>query len=151
MKQNSQTSKIVCVCMLSILKKPGDILLYESAKTFHGRPSRFKGKWYTSVFVHFYPKEGWNTIDRDLECHYAVPPNWYETQPSTFEKLRWVGASALEPECPNSWCNLRRAKTFEGCVSLATCPLVHTLRPTHYFNIQTGRIWKGPDGKGQKY
>lgn len=132
-QQNAQISSIVSFRMLSILvKKPGDILLYESAKNFHGRPCRFKGKWYTSVFVHFYPKEGWNTIDRDLECHFAVPPNWYETQPSAIEKLRWVGASALEPECPNSWCNLRRAKTWEGCVSLENCRILHFLKSTHH-------------------
>ncbi|CAJ1957016.1 unnamed protein product [Cylindrotheca closterium] len=109
----------------SVVLKPGDILLYESAKTFHGRPSRFKGTFYTSVLVHFYPKEGWNSIDRDLECHYAVPPKWYETQPSSLEKLRWVGASALEPECPDSWCNLRCAKTWKG--------------PWEYGKILTGR------------
>ena len=36
--------------------EPGDLLLYESAKNFHGRPTKFDGSWYTSLFVHFYPK-----------------------------------------------------------------------------------------------
>lgn len=119
------------ICVLWFLSKPGDILLYESAKNFHGRPSRFKGKWYTSVFVHFHPKEGWNAIDRDLECHYAVPPNWYESHPCNQATLRWVGASALEPNCPNSWCNLRYAKRVEGCVSIENFLFLHFSMLSH--------------------
>jgi hypothetical protein len=98
----------------SVVLKPGDILLYESAKAFHGRPSYFEGEWYTSVFAHFYPKTGWKTINRDLESHYAVPPKWYELQPSNHPKLQWVGTSALEPDCPDSWCNLQHAVELVG-------------------------------------
>jgi predicted 2-oxoglutarate/Fe(II)-dependent dioxygenase YbiX len=35
---------------------PGDILFYESSKCLHGRPRPFNGSWYTSVFVHYYPR-----------------------------------------------------------------------------------------------
>eukprot|EP00980_Cylindrotheca_fusiformis_P011788 scaffold2816_cov121-Cylindrotheca_fusiformis.AAC.4 len=109
---------------ISVVLKPGDILLYESAKAFHGRPSYFEGDWYTSVFVHFYPKTGWQTINREMECHYAVPPTWYKVEESEHEVLRWVGTSALEPECPDSWCNLRHAVKLEG--------------PGDYGNVVTG-------------
>jgi hypothetical protein len=98
----------------SVVLKPGDILLYESAKNFHGRPSYFQGEWYTSVFVHFYPKEGWLAKDRDIESHYAVPPNWQDMKESIFPKLKWIGTSSLEPDCPESWCHLINAKEWEG-------------------------------------
>jgi hypothetical protein len=56
--------------------KPGDILFYESSKCVHGRPTKFNGTWYTSLFVHYYPKYGWYYVDHELEAHYAVPPIW---------------------------------------------------------------------------
>ena len=37
----------------------GDMVFYESSKAFHGRPRKFKGKWYSSIFVHYYPV-GWD-------------------------------------------------------------------------------------------
>jgi hypothetical protein len=98
----------------SVVLKPGDLLLYESAKNFHGRPSFFNGEWYTSVFVHFYPKNGWKTINRDIESTFAVPPEWWNIVPNKLPKLQWVGTSALEPECPDSWCRLADALTLEG-------------------------------------
>tara|TARA_B100000683_G_scaffold211271_1_gene205976 strand:+ start:49 stop:738 length:690 start_codon:yes stop_codon:yes gene_type:complete len=39
--------------------KPGDLLLYESARLLHGRPSPFKGRSYANVFVHYQPQDGW--------------------------------------------------------------------------------------------
>ena len=32
---------------------PGDLLFYESAKCWHGRPRRLNGSWYSSVFSHY--------------------------------------------------------------------------------------------------
>lgn len=98
----------------SVVLSDGDILLYESAKSFHGRPQSFNGEWYTSVFVHYYPKEGWMTKDRDIESHYAIPPEWRDPVESPFPALKWIGTSAAEPDCPDSWCNLRNAKHWEG-------------------------------------
>jgi hypothetical protein len=37
--------------------KPGQILHYESAKCFHGRPKIFKGKYYASIFIHYRPAD----------------------------------------------------------------------------------------------
>eukprot|EP00980_Cylindrotheca_fusiformis_P001936 scaffold442_cov110-Cylindrotheca_fusiformis.AAC.3 len=98
----------------SVVLSDGDILLYESAKNFHGRPQKFNGDWYTSIFVHYHPKEGWLTKDRDIESHYAIPPNWREQMESPFPELKWVGTSATEPDCPDSWCHLLNAKPWEG-------------------------------------
>ena len=43
-----------------VVLESGDMLFYESSKCLHGRPKRFKGKWYSSLFVHYYPAEDWN-------------------------------------------------------------------------------------------
>ena len=40
-----------------VVLESGDMLFYESSKCLHGRPTRFKGKWYSSIFVHYYPKD----------------------------------------------------------------------------------------------
>lgn len=95
--------------------KPGDLLLYESAKNFHGRPKVFNGSWYTSLFVHFFPKEGWSRENHDLDSHYAVPPTWRNVVPnSRFPTLEVVETSVREPGCPSSWCNLETAIHVEG-------------------------------------
>jgi len=95
--------------------KPGDMLLYESAKNFHGRPTTFIGSWYTSLFVHFYPKGSWSRENHELDSHYAVPPDWAKVVPNdTFPELKVVGTSILEPSCPDKWCNMKIAKHLEG-------------------------------------
>jgi hypothetical protein len=99
----------------SIILKPGDILLYESSKAFHGRPLQFHGSWYTSVFVHFYPNEkDWWLRDRELDKHYAIPPGWRNISSSTFPKLSWGGTNMFEPSCNDYWCNLQNATELEG-------------------------------------
>jgi prolyl 4-hydroxylase len=42
-----------------VVLTPGDLLFYESSKVWHGRPKRFNGSWYSSVFAHYYPTHGW--------------------------------------------------------------------------------------------
>ena len=32
--------------------EPGDMILYESAKLLHGRPSVFRGEHYDNIFIH---------------------------------------------------------------------------------------------------
>ena len=90
-----------------VVLKSGDMLFYESSKCFHGRPSRFNGSWYSSIFVHYYPTDGWDKIDHKLEAHYAVPPSWNNAAPASdppLPRLRMVGTSMKEPSCPNEWC-----------------------------------------------
>jgi prolyl 4-hydroxylase len=40
--------------------RPGDLLLYESAKLLHGRPEPFKGDFYDNIFIHYMPVSGWD-------------------------------------------------------------------------------------------
>jgi prolyl 4-hydroxylase len=40
--------------------KPGDMVLYESAKCQHGRPIALKGEAYANMFVHYKPAKGWD-------------------------------------------------------------------------------------------
>ena len=44
----------------AVAMKPGDLLLYESAKLLHGRPRPFSGVSYANVFVHYCPESGWD-------------------------------------------------------------------------------------------
>lgn len=95
--------------------KPGDMLLYESAKNLHGRPTKFNGSWYTSLFVHFYPKGDWSVGDHDSDSQYAVPPTWADVVPNDiYPELEVVGTSIYNPTCKDSWCSLETAKHLEG-------------------------------------
>ncbi|CAB9525079.1 expressed unknown protein [Seminavis robusta] len=95
--------------------QPGDILFYESSKCLHGRPSKYYGSWYTSVFVHYYPTNGWMDTDHNMECHYAIPP-WWDTevppQDKTQEPLDILGTSFKEHNCPNEW---HRTRPSDAC------------------------------------
>jgi hypothetical protein len=42
---------------------PGQMLLYESARLVHGRPTPLDGDSYVNLFVHFKPKTGWAAAD----------------------------------------------------------------------------------------
>lgn len=133
-----------------VILTPGDILFYESSKCFHGRPKRFNGGWYSSLFVHYYPSNGWFEQNHALEAHYAIPPSWgtTSTQPqvelpeqatepltettamdssssSPLEqqqqqqqqrprKLRMIGTSMIEPDCPNRWCRSEESVQWSG-------------------------------------
>jgi hypothetical protein len=99
----------------SVVLHPGDMLLYESAKNFHGRPTYFDGSFYTSVFVHFQPKNPeWRRTNHDLDSHYAIPPFWDEVVPSDEPRIMAMGAALLMPDCPHSWCPLSDADEYEG-------------------------------------
>ena len=75
--------------------KPGQMLLYESAKCPHGRSASLKGDWYASVFVHFKPKDMetyWPYQQKDVWL--AVPPGW-DSKPLLDDGTpgeRWAGA-----------------------------------------------------------
>lgn len=99
-----------------VILTPGDMLFYESSKCFHGRPHRFRGSWYSSLFVHYYPKDGWYERNHELEAHYAVPPQWNQPPPSVRHqrRLEMVGTSMREPECPNQWCATKNTVKWSG-------------------------------------
>jgi hypothetical protein len=58
-----------------VILESGDMLFYESSKCIHGRPRPFKGSWYSSLFVHYYPT-GWEPKKWKMETQYAVPSSW---------------------------------------------------------------------------
>jgi hypothetical protein len=95
----------------------GDILFYESSKCFHGRPKKFNGSWYSSLFLHYFPSDGWSDTNHDLEASYAVPPHWSNDPdpdfPSELPALEMVEASFTEPDCPNSWCRSAEGETIQ--------------------------------------
>jgi len=92
-----------------VVLAPGDLLFYESSKCFHGRPKPFRGSWYSSVFVHYYPDDDeWKKVSHSMEAHYAIPKHWSqdpgEEDEINHEFLETEGVSLREPECPNDWC-----------------------------------------------
>jgi hypothetical protein len=119
---------------------PGDIFFYESSKCFHGRPRPFDGTWYTSVFVHYYPKENWIDQPHELNVHYAVPPIW-SVKPSAERqqtKLEMVETAMREPDCVNAWCHSINTVQWGGPAEEGTLitpalerkpfhPAIHTL------------------------
>jgi len=98
-----------------VVLESGDMLFYESSKCFHGRPHKFKGSWYSSIFVHYYPV-GWDVDKRMSEVHYAVPPHWINKPPEETDqdKLVMVGTSMKEPDCENVWCSLKNTVKWRG-------------------------------------
>ena len=99
-----------------VILTPGDILFYESSKCYHGRPQRLNGSWYSSIFVHFYPKHGWQDIDHFQEAYYAMPPVWDDPPPAEKKHvhLEMVGAGLRHPDCPNQWCPTQNSVKWSG-------------------------------------
>jgi len=100
-----------------VVLTPGDMLFYESSKCFHGRPSKFNGSWYSSIFVHYYPADdSWMQTDRLMEAHYGVPLNWHDKPDweQQSPKAQVFGTSLREPECENNWCELKNAVKWRG-------------------------------------
>jgi hypothetical protein len=89
-----------------VVLESGDMLFYESSKCMHGRVKPFNGKWYSSIFVHYYP-EYWVPEEIAQEGHFAVPPAWEEPTPVDpgVDRLEVVGMSFTEPDCPYAWCD----------------------------------------------
>ena len=89
------------------------MLFYESSKLLHGRPRRFNGKWYCSIFLHYKP-EGWDGEKRMLDAHYRVPPGWYEdnsAENTIYAKdkrdyLEIISTNFNEPNCEDGFCGL---------------------------------------------
>ena len=52
---NSKSKKIIL--------KPGQMVLYESAKAPHGRQFPLKGEFFDNVFVHYSPLKKWYTTE----------------------------------------------------------------------------------------
>jgi hypothetical protein len=93
----------------------GDILFYESSKCFHGRPHKFNGSWYSSVFVHYSPKYNYKEHFEERAKVYAIPDHW-EERPTTHHEtsITMHGTAFEEPDCPNGWCNTKWSKKWIG-------------------------------------
>ncbi|KAH8071220.1 hypothetical protein JL721_4657 [Aureococcus anophagefferens] len=59
--------------------KPGELCMYESAKQYHARLQPMRGRAYASVFLHWFPKHGWNWTMWDT--HVSVPADFEATRP----------------------------------------------------------------------
>ena len=98
-----------------VFLETGDMLLYESSKCFHGRPKRYNGKWYSSLFTHYYPAD-WDDERINLETHYRIPPDWHKVREETIEgleKLVVQETSFKEPGCEHGWCRLENTKQWK--------------------------------------
>ena len=100
-----------------VMMEPGDMLLYESAKLYHGRPRPLKGSWYCSIFSHYYP-EDWDVENFHWESHYGVPPHWADFKQGEEERerasLEVVGTALNEPECEEGWEGLKESILWEN-------------------------------------
>ena len=104
-----------------VFLESGDMLLYESSKCFHGRPRRYNGRWYSSLFTHYYPAD-WDEERVHMDAHYWVPPGWHEVRENEEgtdaadggpEKLVVTETSFKEPGCEHEWCALKDAIRWE--------------------------------------
>lgn len=104
------------------------MLLYESSKCFHGRPKRYNGKWYSSLFTHYYPVD-WDAEQVTLESLYRIPPTWWELPDQTVEDLDELivtGTSFKEPECEHDWCSMKKTIKSKSPPNLAFGQVVST-------------------------
>jgi hypothetical protein len=93
-----------------VFLETGDVLLYESSKCFHGRPKRYNGKWYSSIFTHYYPAD-WNPKRNEMNVHYRIPPGWHlqpEEVVEDLDELIVTETSFKEPGCEHEWCALKK-------------------------------------------
>lgn len=99
---------------VEVFMEPGDMLLYESSKCYHGRPRTFQGKWYTSIFLHYYPQQ-W-PASYTLDTHYRISPHWWKLEPplDNLQPLKIDQTSVLEPTCHFQWCALNNASSYFG-------------------------------------
>eukprot|EP00591_Stephanopyxis_turris_P000736 CAMPEP_0195512032 /NCGR_PEP_ID=MMETSP0794_2-20130614/4143_1 /TAXON_ID=515487 /ORGANISM="Stephanopyxis turris, Strain CCMP 815" /LENGTH=282 /DNA_ID=CAMNT_0040639747 /DNA_START=300 /DNA_END=1148 /DNA_ORIENTATION=+ len=99
-----------------VVLEAGDMLFYESSKCLHGRPRKFKGQWYSSLFVHYQPVDWSLERDPKMEAHFAVPPHWVDVLPRSerLPAVEMVGTSIKEPECEHQWCGLQNSVKWRG-------------------------------------
>ena len=97
--------------------EPGDLLLYESSKCIHGRPKRFNGAWYSSLFIHYHPT-WWDAKQVADDIMFRIPPSWEKVKPriDDVDAVIVRGTSFREPECEHDWCALKGAKQWKGPV-----------------------------------
>jgi hypothetical protein len=82
----------------------------------HGRPRPFRGSWYSSIFVHYYPTRRWKERNHLHESHCAVPPHWVEKPYAErrHPRLEIVGTALRETGCPDDWCRAQHSVKWGG-------------------------------------
>ncbi len=114
-----------------IFLESGDILFYESSKCRHGRPIRYNGEFYSSLFLHYHPKQ-WDNNERLLNVHYRIPSSniWAEAaalneynhinemskkvENDGIDELQMVQLCMKEPGCEHEWCRLNNTLKWYG-------------------------------------
>ena len=103
-----------------VFLETGDMLLYESSKCWHGRPKRYNGNWYSSLFTHYYPID-WDDEHINLETHYRIPPDWHDVPNENIEGLETLVVSETsfkEPDCEHEWCGMKKTIKWERPLEL---------------------------------
>ena len=100
-----------------VFLESGDMLFYESSKCMHGRPRIYNGDYYSSLFTHYYPVEGWDEVYE--RAHALVPPSYTKRQEKEVEDINEEdaitdGTSVVEPACEHGWCGLRETVKWHG-------------------------------------
>ena len=99
-----------------VILESGDMLFYESSKCLHGRPTKMKGGWYSSLFIHYYP-ENWDSKKINMDTHYRIPSDWLKYTPREVggvEHLTVIESSFKEPGCEYEWCGLKNTVVTSG-------------------------------------
>ena len=117
------------------------MILYESSKCFHGRPKRFNGTWYSSIFTHYYPQD-WDAETLHLETHYRVPPGWelspHDADMEELDELIVSETSFREPNCEHEWCalseNTKKWKRPEGLKFEQIMSADGVIKPLEYYS-----------------
>ena len=120
-----------------VFLETGDMLLYESSKCFHGRPKRYNGKWYSSLFTHYYPTD-WDAEGVLLESHYRIPPGWDdipEMIDEGLDELVVTETSFKEPGCEHEWCAMKNTAKWEMPPGLSVGQFVTTDGEIRTFNL----------------
>jgi len=87
---------------------PGQMLFYESAKCFHGRPRPMKGNFYTSLFIHYAPVDynGEKIVERAAAAFGRERYHTVLTQDNKYAEVQLKGTGWYNPACPDNWCDL---------------------------------------------
>merc|ERR1711953_669722 len=100
----------------------GDMLFYESSKCLHGRPRKFNGRFYSSLFIHYYPAD-WEGDKLLYDTHHRIPPSWQDQTyvSNQVEHLKVIETAVTEPTCKDTWCALNKGTIkFSGPVEVGT-------------------------------
>jgi hypothetical protein len=129
----------------AVALKPGQMLLYESAKCPHGRSSALKGDWYASLFSHFMPanRDVWPYTQQDVWL--AVPADWDKPPITHSGSGRWAGAFLTHDSMEVKGMVNRQPKEQHLGARLRIPRAIMHDEPLHY---EAQRRSKGTEGSG---